>query len=326
MEYWSGDWRYSITPLLQHSIFAMKVFVTGGTGFVGGEILEELKQAGHSIRVLVRDPGSRSTQAIASRFGAEARRGNVIDATSLEGALDGCDAVAHLVGIIGEVGKNTFENVHTHGTENVVRAAQHAGVKRFVHMSALGTRANAVSRYHRSKWAAEEALCASGLDYTIFRPSLIYGPGDHFVNVFAKVARLSPVVPIFGSQTSKFQPVSVKAVSTAFVRALTEPRSVGETYDLCGPETFTLPQIIDEILGVCERRRLKLPIPSWLAHCQAALMEFVLPKLLRRASPLNRDALIMLREDNAGSAPPANELFKLEHQPFRKGIAAYLTL
>src|SRR5207237_1119041 len=108
-------------------------------------------------------------------------------------------AVIHLVGIISKVGRNTFENVHTQGTQNIVTSAREAGIKRFVHMSALGSRANAVSRYHQSKWAAEEAVRRSGLDYTIFRPSIIYGPKDHFVNLFDKMARFSPVLPVMGS-------------------------------------------------------------------------------------------------------------------------------
>ena len=100
------------------------------------------------------------------------------------------EAVVHLVGIISEVGQNTFENVHPRGTENIVAAARAADVTRFIHMSALGTRPNAASRYHQSKWAAEEIVRRSGLAWTIFRPSIIYGPGDGFVNLFARMSRL----------------------------------------------------------------------------------------------------------------------------------------
>src|SRR5438034_5864811 len=114
-------------------------------------------------------------------------------------------------------------------------------------MSALGTQPDAVSRYHQSKWAAEQIVRGSGLDYTIFRPSLIFGPQDRFVNVFAKIIRLSPILPVMGNDTAKFQPVSIAVVAAAFVRSLSEPKSIGRTYDLCGPETFTLPEILDEI-------------------------------------------------------------------------------
>ena len=113
------------------------------------------------------------------------------------------DAVIHLVGIISEVGRSTFEDIHISGTRNIVMTAQKAGIKRFVHMSALGARPNSVSRYHQSKWTAEEIVRGSGLDYTLFRPSIIYGPGDHFVNLFARMARFSPVLPVMGQGCSK---------------------------------------------------------------------------------------------------------------------------
>src|SRR5206468_12073467 len=121
---------------------------------------------------------SRRVQDFLSRCEAEVHVGDVLDASSLEGALTGMAAVIHLVGIISEVGRSTFENVHTRGTQDMVAAAQRSGVKRFLQMSALGTRPKAASRYHQTKWAAEEAVRRSGLDFTIFRPSLIYGPQD----------------------------------------------------------------------------------------------------------------------------------------------------
>jgi len=206
----------------------------------------------------------------------------------------------------------------------MLAAARQAGVKRFIHMSALGTRPNAVSRYHQSKWAAEEAVRHSGLEFTIFRPSLIYGPRDQFVNLFAKIIRLSPVVPIIGSRSARFAPVAVETVGKAFVSSVSEPKSVGQTYDLCGLETFTLSGLIDQILEVMQRKRMKLHVPAGLARCQAALLEFIFPQLLRKAPPLNRDQLIMLQEDNVGNAERANELFGLKAASFREGIRRYL--
>ena len=233
----------------------MKVLVTGATGFVGREIVRQLQAAGHSTRILVRSPYSPRVQEAASRWGAEAHRGDVLEAASLGRALQGMDAVIHLVGIISEVGESTFENVHTGGTRNVVAAAQEAGVRRFVHMSALGARPNAASRYHLSKWAAEELCRHNGLACTIFRPSLIYGPEDHFINLFVKIIRVSPVVPLLGSPSARFQPVPVEAVAAAFVRSLGEPKSVGQTYDLCGPEALRLLEIVDRILDVLRKRQ-----------------------------------------------------------------------
>jgi NADH dehydrogenase len=263
-------------------------------------------------------------QEAISRYGAEAYAGDVLDVASLDGALKEMDAVIHLVGIIAEVGESTFEDVHTRGTGNIVAAAQKAGVRRFVHMSALGTRPAAATRYHQTKWAAEELVRHSGLDFTIFRPSLIYGPEDQFINLFARLIRLSPVVPLMGSPRARFQPVSVETVAAAFVRSPCEPKSVAQTYDLCGPEALTLSEIVDQILDVLRRRRLKLQVPLGLARCQAVLLELLFRRLLRKVSPLNRDQLIMLQEDNVGDARPANELFGIEHVPMASGIADYL--
>ena len=167
----------------------MRVLVTGATGFVGREVLRQLHHQGHSIRILARNLASRQAQEATSRWGAELHRGDVLEPASLEGALNGIEAVIHLVGIISEVGESAFEKVHTRGTQNMVAATRQASIRRFIHMSALGTRPNAASRYHRSKWAAEELVRSSGADFTIFRPSLIYGPEDQFINLFAKIIR-----------------------------------------------------------------------------------------------------------------------------------------
>jgi len=299
----------------------MLVLVTGGTGFVGRQIVRELHGAGHGILLLSRHPHAGGSSA-QEQF--QARPGNILDAKTLTDACRGADAVIHLVGIISEIGEQTFENVHTRGTQNILAAAKAAGVKRFVHMSALGTRPDAIARYHKSKWAAEELVRGSGLDWTIFRPSIIYGPGDGFVNLFAKMIRLSPVVPIMGGGRNRFQPVAVECVAKAFVRALTEPRSIGKTFDLCGVETFSFDEIMDSVLAVMKRHRVKLHVPLAIARLQAATLEFIFPRLLRKPPPLNRDQLLMLQEDNVGHGREADELLELKAPPFREGIARYL--
>ena len=302
----------------------MRVFLTGGTGFVGREVIRWLRAAGHATRLLARKPDGKKVQEIVSRFGAEVCAGDVLNPGSLETGVTGSDAVIHLVGIISEAGRSTYENVHIQGTENVLAAGHKAGLKRFVHMSALGTRPGAAARYHRSKWDAEEAVRKSGLDYTIFRPSLIYGPEDQFVNLFARLIRWSPVLPVLTTGPARFAPIPVETVAQAFVRALSEPKAIGQTYDLCGSETFTLEEILEQILSVMGRKRLKAYFPLGLARCQAAVFEFVFPHLLGVSPPLNRDQLIMLQEGNVGEPRPAQQLFDLEEVPFQKGIAQYL--
>lgn len=295
----------------------MNVLVSGGSGFVGREIVRQLVAAGHRVRVLSRgfrrlDPSVRSV------------RGSVLVSGSLPEACAGCDAVVHLVGIISEIGGQTFERVHVEGTRNILAAARAAGVPRFIHMSALGTRPDAVSRYHRTKWAAEEAVRASGLDWTLFRPSLVFGPGDHFVGLFAKISRWSPVLPVMGDGRALLQPVAVDEVARCFVGALTEPRSIGGTFDLCGSERLSFDAVLDAILAATGRRRMKLHIPLPIARWQAALMEVVFPRVLRRPSPLNRDQLIMLSEDNVGDPVPAGRMFRYRPTGFRDGIRPLL--
>src|SRR5277367_3858934 len=266
----------------------MKVLVTGGTGFVGREILARLHTRGHSIRVLARRPQSPAVQGLASQFGAEAYAGDVLDPASLQIACRGVDAVIHLVGIISESGQSTFENIHVRGTENVISAARAAGVGRLVHMSALGVRAGAPARYHQTKWAAEQRVRSSGLAFTIFRPSIIYGPKDGFVNLFARISRFSPIIPVMGNGNSRLQPLPVTDVAACFTQALDGPETIGATFDLCGREALTVNEILDTILSVTCRRRLKLHIPMWLARIQAAALECVLGKILHRPPPLNR--------------------------------------
>jgi NADH dehydrogenase len=304
----------------------MRVFVTGATGFVGQEVVRQLHLDGHVVRILARNPKSPGVQEMLSLYGAEAHRGDVMSAASLAGALTGVDAAIHLVGIISEYGESTFENVHVRGTRNLVEAAQQSKIGRFVHMSALGTRPDAVARYHQTKWAAEEIVRRSGRHYTIFRPSLIFGVRDHFVNLFARMIRLSPILPIMGSGKARFCPVAVETVGEAFVRSLTESESVDQTYDLCGPEILTLPEMLDQILEAMGRKRVKLRVPLGLAWLLAAILEFAFPHVLGEAPPLNRDQLIMLQEDNVGDPRSANDLFKLRPRAFKEGIRSYLKL
>jgi uncharacterized protein YbjT (DUF2867 family) len=302
----------------------MNVLITGGTGFVGQSVVRSLHEAGHHVRVLVRRPNGLRAQRLAALYGVELRVGQLHDVETLGPVVAGVDAIIHLVGIISEVGSQTFENVHVVATRNLLDAARTAGVERYVHMSALGARPGAVSRYHQTKYAAEELVRGAGLNWTIFRPSLIYGPGDGFVNLFARMSRFSPVLPVIGSGRARFQPISVENVASCFVRALTEPRAATATFDLCGEEALTLGELLGAILRVTGRRRLRVRVPIVLAEVQAGLLEFFFPLLLRRAPPLNRDQVIMLEEGNVGDGEPARLLFGCTSPTFAEGIASFL--
>lgn len=296
----------------------MNVLITGASGFVGRAVTGEVIRAGHSVRALVRRPPREDGGPVVWV------PGSILAPEALREAARGCGAVIHLVGIIGEVGDQTFERVHHEGTLRVLEACQSAGVGRWIHMSALGTRPGAASRYHRTKWAAEEAVRGSGLRWTIFRPSVIYGPGDGFVNLFERMSRWSPVLPVIGRGTARLQPVPVESVAQAFARSLDADTTIGKTYDLCGTDRLTLAEILATILRVTGRGRLRVPVPRAVAQVQARLLEAIFPALLGRAAPLSRDQLRMLDEDNLGDPAPAQRDLGISPVGFEAGLRRFL--
>ncbi len=296
----------------------MKVLVTGGSGFVGREIVRQLRAAGIACRSLSRHP-----PAVAGEV--EWIRGSVLEPESLGPALVGCDAVIHLVGIISEGPGETYESVHIDGTAHLLEATSRAGIGRFLQMSAMGARPDAPSRYHRSKWLAEERVRASGLRWTVFRPSVIYGPGDGFVNLFARMGRWSPVLPVPGNGLGLVQPIAVEEVAACFARSLDCKAAESRVFDLCGPDRLTLLQVMQEVDQAMGRRRLRVKIPRWAAWWQARFLEWLFPTVFRQAPPLNRDQVIMLGEDNVGDAALATELLELHSRSFREGIRRFLS-
>jgi NADH dehydrogenase len=293
------------------------VAITGATGFVGRAIVKQARAEGFPVRAIVRDP--REAKWLADEFGCELFHGNVLYGPALAGAFAGAKCVIHLVGIIVEKQENTFERAHTEATQNVIAEAKAAGVKRLIHMSALGTRANGRSRYHQTKWAAEEAVRKSGLAWTIFRPSLIYGPGNKSISVLAKLTKRLPFVPVLGSGESKIQPVSVDVVARCFVAAIRLDATVHQTYDLCGPVAFTWNEMYDKILAAQGLRKPKLHLPLPVARVQAKVFEALLPN-----PPFTSDQLLMTEEDNTGNPKPAEEMFGLTQESFEQGLAADL--
>jgi NADH dehydrogenase len=297
---------------------ARRVFVTGGTGFVGREVVQALQAEGYAVRCLVR----RGSESELHGLGAIERvEGDVMARQSLDEGMTGCDAVVHLVGIIRErpaIGV-TFERVHTQGTLNVLEAAVAVGVRRYVHMSALGTRAGARSRYHQTKWAAEQAVRASPLPWTIFRPSIIYGRGDELVTMLARMIGHLPVVPVIGAGRQRLQPVPVAQVAQGFTRALALDASVKHTYDVGGPEPVTMVELLDRIaIAMGRRRPLRAHVPLGLVRRLTALLHHV------PGYPLTPDQLLMLEEENTCEPGPFYERFGLVPVPLSPGLAAML--
>jgi uncharacterized protein YbjT (DUF2867 family) len=294
------------------------VFVTGGTGFVGRAVVEALLAHGHRVRCLVR---AGSEGRLPRRDGIEPVPGDVTRPEGLANAARGADAAVHLVGIIREFPRRgiTFEGLHTRATEHVLGAAREAGVRRLLHMSALGTGPQARSRYHLTKWAAEEAVRASGLAWTIFRPSVVFGPGDGFVSLIANLVRWFPIVPVIGDGRNRFQPVAVADVAEGFARALERPATVGQTFEVGGPRAYTFDEIVDEVGTALGRRR----VPK--VHHPVALMAPVV-RLLEGVPlfPLTSDQLLMMGEGNTCDPEPFARTFDITPAPFAAGIRAYL--
>jgi NADH dehydrogenase len=293
------------------------ILITGGTGLVGGNLVGELLKDGSEVRCLVRDP---SKAATLKEAGCELVRGDVTDRTSVLQAFDDkIDAVIHLVGILAEPRGTSFGTVHTEATRNVVEACMEKGVRRYLHISALGTRAGARSEYHRTKWDAEEIIRVSGLEYTIFRPSVMFGREDKFTNLFASVIRISPVIMIPGNGKNLMQPLFVKDVAKMMALCLKMQETIGKVYEVGGPDKYTFDDIIDRIAGVLGKGVYKVHVPMALMRPGAALAEAVFPK-----PPITRDQLLMLEEDNATDENPLEDVFGITPAGFEEGMRTYL--
>jgi len=292
------------------------ILVTGGTGFVGSHLIKQMRQEGLSVRAVVRNRG----KATGLRdLGVEVVQGDVADRASLEKAVQGVERVVHLVGIIQEAPGATFQSVHVEGTRNLVEAARKAGVRHFLFQSALGTRPNAASHYHRTKWEAEELVRHGGIPSTILRPSLIYGSGDQFTIRLSEMIRLSPILPIIGSGRSKVQPIFVNDVVACIVKAVTSDAYLNEIYELGGPEQLSYEEVTRAIAAALGVSRPALHLPLLFMRSMARVMETVLPK-----PPVTTDQLIMLQEDTVCSMKDICEAFGIEPVPFQAGLSTFI--
>lgn len=294
----------------------MNVFITGGSGFVGREIIARLVAENHSVRALVRQ-----AERLADFPGIETVGGDTTKPDTLEGKLTGCDAVIHLVGIIREFpGRGiTFDKLHTQSTANMLNAAQEQGVKRYIQMSANGTRKQAQTGYHRTKWEAEEQVRQSALDWTILRPSLIFGPNDMFVNMLARLVKMLPLVPVMGDGQYQLQPVHVDDVAKSFVAALDTPETLHKTYSSCGPRAYSYSEILDLIgkaLGLTRVRKIHQPLG--LMKPMVSILQ-ALPFF-----PMTSDQLQMLLEGNVCPDNSWSKAFDLKLRDFAEGITEYV--
>lgn len=285
------------------------ILVTGGTGFVGSRIVHALRTEGRPVRCLVRTP-ARAAQLDA--WGCELVQGDVTDPDSLARAVEGVDAVVHLVAIIQ--GKpEEFERVMTRGTESLVAAAEAAGVRRFVLMSALGTSeaTRELTPYYRAKWSMEQTVQAAPFEHVIFRPSFVFGRDGGILPTFFRLVRYSPVTPVVGPGTQRIQPIWVDDVAAYYARSIDLAEAAGRTFEIGGPDVVTWDGLYSRIATVLGKRRAKLHLPFGVMRAQAKVIE-----ALPGPSPITPDQVKMLEAaDNVVTNDDAQGTFDVERVP-----------
>jgi nucleoside-diphosphate-sugar epimerase len=294
----------------------MKVIMAGGTGFVGKALVEGLLGAGHQI-VLLRRPGSKSQPQ---------QNSNIEIATVdlehpiVSGELKG-DAIINLVGIIREYPSKgiTFHKAHLLVTKYLINWARETGIKRFLQMSALGVKPNAATRYEQTKYAAESYIKESGLDWTIFQPSIIIGPGGELIRLLSNMIKRLPLVPIIGDGQYKVQPVYIGDVVAGYVRALGSRDAIGRTFEIGGPEIMTFDQMIDKIGEAMGRSHVrKFHQPLWMLKPLASIFG--------RFSwfPVTREQLTMLAEENYALDNTYFEFFGISLKPLEEALRGFI--
>lgn len=298
----------------------MNILLLGGSGFVGSALAARLVRDGHDIAIPTRSPERAKHLTVLPTAGIV--EADVHDPAALDRLMPGRDAVINLVGIL-KGGEGTpygpgFARAHVELPGKIARAAQKAGVRRLLHMSALAAAADAPSGYLRSKADGEAAAFSAGpgVAVTVFRPSVIFGRGDSFLNLFARLSKMAPFLPL-ACPEARFQPVWVGDVVAAFAAALDRPESAGRAYDLCGPKVYRLRELVAYAGKVSGHPRLVFGLPDALSYLQAWAMEFV-PN-----GPMTRDNLRSMRVPSVckdGCAFP----FGIEPTPLEAVMPGYL--
>lgn len=257
-----------------------RVALIGGTGFVGRQLCRVLAELGYRVRVPTREPDR--AKALTVLPTVELLHVDVHDAAALEQVVAGCDAIINLVGVLHDAGGTRgFAAAHVDLARKLVTAARAQGVRRLLQMSALAAAADAPSAYLRSKGEAERIVTESGLDWTIFRPSVIFGSQDRFLNQFAGLLRWFPLLPL-ARHDALFQPVYVEDVARAFAHALGDVATIGQRYDLCGPRRYTLRELVMWTGRTIHCSRPIIGLNRPLSYLQAWAMEFLPVKLITR--------------------------------------------
>ncbi|MGH6938821.1 complex I NDUFA9 subunit family protein [Hypericibacter sp.] len=279
--------------------------VFGGSGFIGRYVVQSLAKRGWMVRAAVRRPDEALFLKPLGDVGQITPvAANLRHQGSVEAAVAGADAVVNLVGLLYQGGRQRFDAIHVEGSGRAAAAARKAGAAQFVQVSAIGADPASPAAYARTKAAGEAAVKSAFPEATVLRPSIVFGPEDQFFNRFAKMARITPALPLIGGGHTRFQPVYVGDVADAVVAAVERHDAAGRTYELGGPEIRTFRELMVLMLEEIERRRLLVPIPFAIASLQGALLQ-LLPM-----PPLTLDQVRLLKRDNvvAAGMPGLKEL------------------
>ena len=280
----------------------MRIAITGGTGFVGRHLARDLVSRGHEVVLIARGRDLRD-ESIYKLPGASFFASDLSDAQDLRRALSGCEVVAHCAGINREIGAQTYQCVHIEGTRHVVETARQAGVRKIVLLSFLRARPNCGSAYHESKWAAEEIIRASGLDYTIFKAGVIYGPGDHMLDHLSHALYTFPVFGLVGMKEKPIRPLAIEDLVVAIRASLEDKRLSNKTVSITGPEQIALSEAVRRVGEVIQRSPLYMPTPLAIQKIIAWLAERTMKVPL-----LSLAQLRILSEGIVEALPPCDSL------------------
>lgn len=304
------------------------IFIAGGTGFIGQHLLTALKNEGYKARCLVR---TKARAAGCMDSGSEAVVGDITDRASLKGALNSIDMVIHLVGIIEDKGDMTFERVHVEGTSNLVDEAKKAGVRRFFYQSALGASLTSSSRYQKTKAEAEEIVKASGIPYTIFRPSLVIGEKDGFTGKLRELVTLGPIVPVPGNGNARFQPIYiddwVKCFMNIFPDASRITNQESRIYEFGGPEQLTYNELATQLMDEMGIKKSIIHMPMMLAKAGVPFMGIsrMLGGLFGRKIPtVTAEQLELLGKDNICDLNSVETLFGFKPITYKEALRRFV--
>lgn len=293
-----------------------EVCVLGGSGFVGSAVVAKLSTAGYLVKVLTRRRDSAKHLILLPNV--QVVECNVLDYQSLNHALRGADAVINLLGILHENRRLSFNAVHHQLPAQLAKICEDLSIKRLVHMSSLQADKNAPSQYLRSKGAGEAALAEhhDQLNITIFKPSIIFGRDDSFINLFASMIKLLPVI-LLAKPNAKFQPVWVEDVATCFVASLENDATYAQTYELAGPRIYTFRELVQQVMATLQICRPIIGLNNALSYCQAFMMEWLPIKLMSRDN-------IRSMEIDSVSAQPFPAVFNVTPSSLESVIPQYL--